>query len=94
MKHQGYKDKHDESMGMRRKKCATKRTQSATARRHEAEGMEKHYGRKSAVAHSKEEKPRKSVARSYSLRGKDDYDRSPKHRRRESEGMKRYWRDK
>lgn len=46
MKHQGYNDRLDEHLGRRHRARHGKYSQTMADRRHESEGMEKHYGKR------------------------------------------------
>lgn len=96
MRHQGYNDRLDEHLGRRQNNRSGRSHQSFSSRRHESEGMEKHEGRRKFSADREMDEGHRRHSglehhkMNYSSHGKGDYDRSPKHRRRESEGMKRY----
>lgn len=99
MRRQGYNDRLDEHLGRRRAHREGKYHQSMASRRHESEGMEKHYGHRKYAADPYMDRDRRHERHErrehhYADRGVHDYDRSRKHRKRESEGMKRYWRDR
>lgn len=84
MKKQSRKDREDESLGEREGKESSKK-QSYKSRRHESKGASKHH--KSAMEHLK--KAHEALVKLHEAEAGRKYNRSEKHKKAESRGMKR-----